>query len=718
MGKYHIHDNNIIKCERIVDYVKAWLGNISNILRCLLWNRGSIGEYHIHGDNIIECERIVDYVKAGLTNVSTKYGFRSPACVKVLIEGIYQGEKRCFEMVLFPGFNKTSLSRWNDDIYSPIKEAGGFLDETPDAVISYVEDGYEEILLAVEFCSALQAGNQAWQRSGRAASTARSGCPYLYIVDFLKFELDTNTRERKNIRYPNPAIPYSYINYSFEGGIFCSQVYVKAEEFQPSLDSRLSGFDEEYFAESELSEYIVRKMLFLNTDTIENALLEKCFNVVKFLSRGANAQKNFTELDWQNIFEKKEDVVEYSVVKSKFSCSKSIAKKSAATNSVVPFKDLVKKYSRGIGSQDLPMGVVPSPCVASFLNDLRILYPSLISEINQIDANKDLIVALIKGFKPGGDDNRPDRGLLPLIAMLGSSEHQVITFLYGPILNGNLNLLLSVPIDLANRNGLWKSIISLSDFILLNAPVLGGSRNVITELVDNRKNKEKLLAYKSKDRLVLRSIDPTPRCIQEDDADTALHVLLSKTGTGAGFECMCNPPGGDWSGMSIFSSLHEYRWLSLPRVSHGDRKRPDHITEYFGIADKPLLLVTESKGKGADLEPNVGNRLIVYVEWLMNFVPSVKRERGASDWTVPNKKVISSDYFFVSAGAYIEKSDDDIENIHSLSCCDLLFGISPSDVGNGWNVSLYAFTEMASLVANHIASTADATLFRVKYDKN
>ena len=533
---------------------------------------------------------------------------------------------------MFPGFNKTSLSRWSSDVYAPIKNAGGYLDETPDAVITHVEAGIEEILLAVEFCSALQAGNQAWQRSGRAASTARSGCPYLYIVDFLKFELNTDTRERKSVRYPNPAIPYSYINYSFKNGIFCSQVYVEAEEFQPSLEPKLNGFDKSNFAEAELSEYIVRRMLFLNTEDIENALLEKCFNVVRFLAKDTNPRKNFTEQDWQCIFEGRADVIDYSIANSAFSCSKSIAQKSAATSTVVQFKDLVKLHSKGICSQDLPMGVIPASETARFVSAFKALYPTLLETIDGIDTKRDLVIALIKGFKPRGDDNRPDRGLLPLIAMLGSSSHQLMTFLYGPIINGNLNLLISDPIQLANRNGLWKSILSLSDYVLLDAPILNGSIKSATELIDNRDNKADLLGYEFKEKLILPSIDPSPRCIQEDDADTALHVLLSKTGTGAGLECMCNPPGGDWSGMSVYSEDHEYRWLSLPRVSHGEGKRPDHITEYFGVADKPLLLVTESKGKGSDLEENVGDRLIDYVEWLMSYIPSVKRARSTGNF--------------------------------------------------------------------------------------
>ena len=70
-------------------------------------------------------------------------------------------------MELLPGFNKNTKKRWSGNIFNPLKEAGSFFDETPDAIISRIEGQNERILLGIEFCSALQAGNQAWQRSAR-----------------------------------------------------------------------------------------------------------------------------------------------------------------------------------------------------------------------------------------------------------------------------------------------------------------------------------------------------------------------------------------------------------------------------------------------------------------------------------------------------------------------------------------------------------------------
>lgn len=81
---------------------------------------------------------------------------------------------------------------------------------------------------------------------------------------------------------------------------------------------------------------------------------------------------------------------------------------------------------------------------------------------------------MIKGFKPRGDDNRPDRGILPLAVMLSSTDVEIMTYIYGPVLANNLDLLINTPRRLANANGLWKSILALSNYVALDVPVLRG----------------------------------------------------------------------------------------------------------------------------------------------------------------------------------------------------------------------------------------------------
>lgn len=199
--------------------------------------------FRIHGDNIVECERIADLILRETQPSGVDIFLSSPSTMEYHIDFEYCGDCFSCQIDLLPGFNKAGRHRWQGNIFKALKDNGSFLDETPDAIVTRVDGENETILFAIEFCSALQAGNQAWQRNGRAFSTGRAGCPYLYIVDFVKYELDPKTRERKALRFPNPAVPYSYIHFSLETGNFVAQVYVRSEEFDKSRDAALHGFD-------------------------------------------------------------------------------------------------------------------------------------------------------------------------------------------------------------------------------------------------------------------------------------------------------------------------------------------------------------------------------------------------------------------------------------------------------------------------------------------
>ena len=146
--------------------------------------------YRIHGDNIVECERIANLIINEVHPRNVEKTLISPATISESINFYYSGKYFEWSLELLPGFNKAGRSRWKGDIFKSLRENGSFLDETPDAIITAIDNDKEKILCAIEFCSALQAGNQAWQRSGRAFSTGRTGCPYIYIVDFVKYELD------------------------------------------------------------------------------------------------------------------------------------------------------------------------------------------------------------------------------------------------------------------------------------------------------------------------------------------------------------------------------------------------------------------------------------------------------------------------------------------------------------------------------------------------
>ena len=100
---------------------------------------------------------------------------------------------------LIPGFDKSKKKRWKSNILDEYKKLGSTLDETADVFITEILENKEQILTIIEFCSALQAGNQAWQRSGRAFSCGQTKIPYFYVIDLPKYELDPQTRERNSL---------------------------------------------------------------------------------------------------------------------------------------------------------------------------------------------------------------------------------------------------------------------------------------------------------------------------------------------------------------------------------------------------------------------------------------------------------------------------------------------------------------------------------------
>ena len=424
--------------------------------------------FRIHGDNIVECERIARLILDETNPTSTVISLISPSTIVYNIQFNYLGRPFEWQLELLPGFNKAGRRRWESNIFNGLKNSGSFLDETPDAIVTYIEGGLETILFAVEFCSALQAGNQAWQRSGRAFSTGRTGCPYLYIVDFVKYELDSRTRERKALRFPNPAVPYSYISFSKDIGNFVAQVYTRSEEFDKEFDRSLISFDENDFAEAELSRYIIKKMCGFDTTDEEETILQKNLNVVMFLASSSNPATNFTPEQWRQLYTYRYGIVQFSLENSDFNFRKTITAKGHHGRSA-GFLDLVGSLSVGLASKGIPFGIIPAANRSKLANGIRRLYPSYDGDVLDIIASErsDLILCMIKGFKPRGDDNRPDRGILPLAAMLASTDIEVLTYIYGPIIERNFNLLVENPKRLATVNGFWRSILALSNFVAL-----------------------------------------------------------------------------------------------------------------------------------------------------------------------------------------------------------------------------------------------------------
>jgi len=666
--------------------------------------------YRIHGDNIVECERIVKLIIQTLQPEQIGSYLISPSIIAVELKTNFDDIPIHWKLELFPGFNKNTKRRWEGNIFDALKEAGSYFDETPDALITKIDEKRKEkILLGIEFCSALQAGNQAWQRNARAFSTGRTGCPYLYIVDFVKYELDNITRQRKNLRFPNAAVPYSYINYSKVTGNFVAQLYTKSEEFDKKRDTAITDFDVSDFGEDVLGVYIVKLMLGMNTANEENNIFRKNMNVVKFLANRFDERSNFTPQEWQEVYAlTTEDIVDYAVKKNRFGFHKTIAAKSHHGVSEEVIK-LVDDLGVGLASKDLPFGIIPANDRGNFANRLYELYPdadlSTIEVIGKTD--KHLIIAIFKGFKPRGDDNRPDRGLLPLATMLSSSDVEMMSYIYGPIIEKNLKLLDTDSMKLAERNGLWRSILSLSNYVVLDVPVLAEKKYDVKRVYNTNRLKSyycKIGIGKSiSDRLAFSSI---PVSYGEDDVDTGIHYLFTRILGKYCFEGMCNPPGGDWSGFSVIDGDFENRWLSLPRESDVmNGKRPDHILEIFGVFDRPLLLSIESKERSVDLETDVGDKLVAYIKKLMEYTPSVKRriQPITGEWQWGNKMIDFNAFETVSAAAYLRNYAEPVKNVFQKKC-EILIVMEPIMRQNkiGWDIEIVPSTDRGYVVKNFI----------------
>ena len=664
--------------------------------------------YRIHGDNIVECERIADLILNTLTPEEVHTYLVSPSTTAIEFNAAFAGTPIHWKLELFPGFNKKKR-HWEGNIFDALKEAGSFFDETPDTIISKVTNDKENILLSIEFCSAVQAGNQAWQRSARAFSTGRTGCPYLYIIDFVKYELNAKTRARKKLRFPNAAVPYSYINYSKSTGSFIAQLYTKSEEFDKAHDKYIANFDESDFGNDVLGPYIVKRMLGMSTSKEEEIILKKNMNMVQFLANHFDSNVNFTPEDWQEVYSlQNENIVDYAVKKRRFGFHKTIAAKSrhGASANVI---SLVDRLSVGLASQDLPFGIIPADKRKIFASQLSKLYPDADPKIirNLGRNDKHLLIAILKGFKPRGDDNRPDRGLLPFAAMLSSTDVDVMTYIYGPMIDKNLKLLDTDPIKLADKNGLWKSILSLSNYVALDVPVLAHKKYDAERIYDTSKIKA-YYANSGTDQHL--SAKPAFSCVPvnfgEDDVDTGILYLFTYILKKYCFNGMCNPPGGDWSSFSVIDGDYENRWLSLPRVSKIIKgKRPDHILELFAVFDRPLLLSIESKENSAALEPNVGVSLVTYIEKLMEYVPSAKRQIRPflGEWQWGNRKINFHNFKTISAAAYLKKHAEPPSVVFRKKC-EILFVMDPivQDDKARWDIEIITSTDCGSIVKDFI----------------
>jgi hypothetical protein len=246
------------------------------------------------------------------------------------------------------------------------------------------------------------------------------------------------------------------------------------------------------------------------------------------------------------------------------------------------------------------------------------------------------------------------------------SSCDLIAVVYGPAPKAAVDLLKTNQVELGRRNGLWESIIKTTDGIIVDCK--HDNVDSSTFVLTTRKNQAQSQSIHTyTDTLKIQSFG-------EQDVDTSLHIIFTKLFPVRVFEGLCNPPGGDWSGISLKpdSGSEEYRWLTLPRVTATDQKRPDHIFQTFD--EKNFIVIIESKESVRQIEDSIGPRLIKYVKELTNSVPDIQRSSSDKQWVHSRKKFDADKYEFVSIASGILSNSTTLPEVAARGCVDLVIG--------------------------------------------
>ena len=611
--------------------------------------------FRIYGDNILECFKVVDLIKKNLNCNYLEINNSQLISPEIIIKN----KEKTYNLKLFSAFN-----RWSIDIVKFIAENwGSNLYEYPDAIVTEhkINSLNEKVLFAVEFSNALSAGNQAWQRHGRWYSFSKIDLPFFFITGMGSSELNSD-REIISLRSPNPATILSYLNFSkiYKKPIF--PIFVFSDNADNEFKKKFSKIE----GTNNLNKLItglLNNNKFNEKDVEENH--NNTWEYYKFLinkSKNLNSEKEII-IKLSQDFNSQKFINYYNSSPKKWKKSVSIP----TTNNFKKFQKLVEQNSSSIISTNLPFALIREDKKENFFNSVYKIYKS--KEILEFSKKKNIIVSFILGFKPKGDDARPDRGLTSFIKTLFNDDINIFTIIYGPAKKNSWDLLVNDPKILGEKNGLFNSIFAISDCILVD------SKNYPKKSKNFFLKKEYFFESPINSKGFF--VDPISLEINEHDVDNSIILFFNYFTKNNFFESMVNPPGGDWSSLKLknYTNNKIYSWTNLPRVSGVNSKRPDHI--YTILHDnKNYCLIIESKNKNKDLDKNIGERLKNYIIDLTKYKPS--NIYNSVENYFENKLDIfdKSNIEFISCIAYYEHEHENVEKIKILinECkCEVLF---------------------------------------------
>lgn len=637
----------------------------------------------IHGDNIVECERTLKMIAEAYN--STYELLNSPVYFP---KYFIKTKDVLFVIELLSGHG-----RWGGiDLGDIVYKAGGRLRESADSYLTEIKGTQETVLLGIEYCSALPAGNNAWQRNGRALASVFANVPYLYYAEIGGIELDEN-RNPKAPRYPNPAVPFSYVSISNDMNSVCLPVYRAHPSMTPqnlaAYKSALGYDDGLVFIRQILNEE--------DTTLTVKSLKDKAVKMVEILSNGRKKKDTLKGKEWSDLLSST-NRSSWLVQNYKRAWQKKASGKVLVSETFKLLKEKAKSLEAvPITATDLPFCIVPKQNLASLKAWIKETYNGL--DVS-FDLKKDLALVWITGFKPKGDDSRPDRGLSPLCRMILGKDANIMAVVSGPGKKHTWDRLLNSPKELCEINGLFEAIFSCCNYLLVDSVTCDSYIFMPTGATLNKNSQKNQFQYVQK---------PVVKYF-EHDTDCAIHQILSSHNELGIFECFCNPPGGDWSGISFFKNGIEYKWTSLPRVSKYS-KRPDHI---FQIERKGHLTFVpiESKGFGKKLEKNIGNRLKDYINDLFASEPTAFKADEKSDWSFFDGTIGKVNYSMISVGAFLYKDERELTNQLLRGNLDAIFAF---EFGEKTTLHFYANANGVILLSylRRIASKQTSFIIKV-----
>lgn len=642
----------------------------------------------VYGDNIVECERGCDLVAASMHATTVRGPYGVPFCPS--FELLDAAGSPLAQLQYFPGYGR---ERWGGDILTRVSSANRPLRESSDVLLTKLEEGREVPLIAIEYCAALPAGNQAWQRSGRALAYSYAGIPYFYITNVGGFELDAS---RQNIaeRRPNPIVPLSYLAHTSSSSHPVLPVYVPS----PGCNADTLALHADVFGEQNLLNYL-RGLLGLETLAVMKAaelgLEQHVANFVLLLVEQRRSRDLMPPAAWEEVIRRIRAGENYV---SDFYSVHSIGwrkRRSIPTTSTFDLlADGVADIASGVATSGVPLCIIAPDRVATFFILLRTIYgartASRAAAILSLGAGEPLAICWVNGFKPGHDDARPDRGLVPLMRMATGGHVKVMTVVYGPAAPSHWSLLASDPARLVGSNGLWQAVLELSDAVLADSLTFSGDERVFSYSQATPEPRSP-----SAEIEMPALISPG-----EQDVDTVLHIAIKALDQNVVFEGLCNPPGGDWSGISLLAAnrSHEYRWLTLPRVGAATtglaNKRPDHVLQFF-LNQQCIVMSVESKRTFRELERGIGPRLTAYVQVLVESMPNAMRGHATRTlWSQNQSAVERQPFDYVSAVAFIDQGET-LSHVRLAANCDLVIAVA-IDVTGSATLRMSAFSSSAT----------------------